>query len=71
MTIGINMPSRYNGSIEMTMKDNELTKHVKMAKVDMSRNDENLTREVDMRIGNNTIRKVVMTGSENLINEVI
>jgi hypothetical protein len=50
MTIRINMPSGYNESIEMTIKENELTKHVKMAKVDMSRNDENLTREVEMRI---------------------
>jgi hypothetical protein len=65
------MPSGYNRSIEMTMKENELTKHVKMAKVDMSRNGEKLTREVDMRVGNNTIRKVVMIESEKLINEVI
>ncbi len=42
-----------------------------MAKVDMSRNDEKLTKEVDTKVRNNTIRKVVMIGSENLINEVI
>ncbi len=53
------------------MKENELIKHVKMAKVDMSRNDEKLTKEVDTKVRNNTIRKVVMIGSENLINEVI
>lgn len=65
------MQSGYNGWIEMTMKENELIKHVKMAKVDMSRNDEKLTKEVDTKVRNNTIRKVVMIGSENLINEVI